>query len=57
MYQPITGQVYKEPTITMDDMKLNVMKKFTYIDSTHSQNATILDNVHARLAKACSIFD
>ena len=56
MYQPAPGKLYTEPIIKVNGDKLKVVNRFTYLGSTLSQNITIDDEVHTRIAKASSTF-
>ena len=40
------------PPITIDDVYLNVVEKFAYLESTLSENTTIDDDISVRLGKA-----
>ena len=52
MFQPKPGTNHVSPNITIDNVPLNVMDKFTYLGSTLSENAMIDDDISARLGKA-----
>ena len=52
VYQPAPGKPYKEPTITVKGLRLQVVDKFTYLGSTLSRVVHIDDEVNARIAKA-----
>ena len=56
MHQPAPGKPYAEPNITVNEQRLNVVDKFTYLGSTLSRNVVIDDEVNARLAKASVAF-
>ncbi|XP_062608228.1 uncharacterized protein LOC134270061 [Saccostrea cucullata] len=56
MNQPAPGKPYVEPNITINNQRLNVVDKFTYLDSTLSSNIVIDDEVNARLTKASVAF-
>ena len=43
VYQPAPGKPYKEPTITMKGQRLQVVNKFTYLESTLSRVVQIDD--------------
>ena len=51
IYQPASGKLYKEPTITV-----KVIDKFTYLRSTLARVVHIVDEVNARIAKASAAF-
>ena len=51
VYQSAPGKPYKEPTITVEGQRLQVVDKFTYIGSTLSRLVQIDDEVNARIAK------
>ena len=50
VYQPAPGKPYKEPTITVNGQRLQVVDKFTYLGSTLSRVVHIDDEVNARIA-------
>ena len=50
--QPPLGKPYKEPTITVKGQRLQVVDKFTYLESPLSRVVHIDDEVNARIAKA-----
>ena len=50
VYQPAPGKPYKEPIITVKGQRLQVVDKFTYLESTLSRVVHI--EVNARTAKA-----
>ena len=52
MFQPKPGTNHVPPTITIDNVPLNVVDKFTYLGSMLSENAMIDDDISARLGKA-----
>ena len=52
VYQSAPGKPYKEPTITVKGQRLQVVDKFTYLESTLSRVVHIDDKVNARIAKA-----
>ena len=56
VYQPAPGKPYKEPTITVNGQRLQVVDKFTYLGSTFSRVVHIDDEVSARIAKASAAF-
>ncbi len=56
LHQPAPGKAYVEPTIIIEGVKLNAVSKFTYLGSVLSQNATVDDEVNARMAKGSSAF-
>ena len=56
MFQPKPGTNHVPPNITIDNVPLNVMDKFTYMGSTLSENAMIDDDISARLGKASASF-
>lgn len=56
MYQPAPGKAYTEPSIFVNNVKLKVVDKFTYLGSTISKNVTIDDEVNARISKASCTF-
>ena len=56
VYQPAPGKPYKEPTITEKGQRLQVVDKFTYLESTLSRVVHIDDEVNARIAKASAAF-
>ena len=56
VYQLAPGKPYKEPTITMKGQRLQVVDKFTYLESTLSRVVHIGDEVNARIAKASAAF-
>ena len=56
VYQPAPGKPYKEPTITVKGLRLQVVDKFTYLGSTLSRVVHIDDEVNARIAKASAAF-
>ena len=43
MHQPAPGKPYVEPNITLNDQRLMVVEKFTYLGSTLSRNVVIDD--------------
>ena len=53
IYQPAFGKPYKEPTITVKDQRLQVVDKFTYLESTLSR---VVHEVNARISKASAAF-
>ena len=56
MFQPKPGTNHVPPNITIDNVHLKVMDKFTYLGSTLSENAMIGDQISARLGKARTSF-
>ena len=56
VHQPAPGKPYSEPTITVNGQKLQVVDKFTYLESTLSRAVHIDDEVTARTAKASVAF-
>ena len=56
MFQPKPGTNHVPPNITIDNVPLNALDKFTYLGSTLSENAMIDDNIHARLGKTSASF-
>ena len=56
VHQPAPGKPYSEPTITVNEQKLQVVDKFTYLGSTLSRAVHIDDEVTARTAKASVAF-
>ena len=56
VHQPAPGKPYSEPTITVNGQKLQVVDKFTYLESTLSRAVHIVDEVTARIAKASVAF-
>ena len=54
VHQPAPGKPYNEPTITVtvNEQKLKIVDKFTYLRSTLSRAVHIDDEVTARIAKA-----
>ena len=56
VYQPAPGKPYKEPTITVKGQRLQMVDKFTYLESTLSRFVHIDDEVNARIAKASAAF-
>ena len=56
VYQPAPGKPYKEPTITVNGQRLQVVDMFTYLGSTLSRVVHIDDEVNARIAKASAAF-
>ena len=56
VYQPASGKPYKEPTITVEGQRLQVVDKFIYPGSTLSRVVHIDDEVNARIAKASAAF-
>ena len=55
--QPAPGKPYKEPTITVKGQRLQVVDKFTYLESTLSIVVHIDDEVNDRIAKASAASD
>ena len=56
VYQPAPGKPYTKPTITVKGQRLQVVDKFTYLESTLSRVVRIDDEVNARIAKASAAF-
>ena len=56
VYQPAPGKPYKEPTITVNRQRLQVVHKFTYLGSTWSRVVHVDDEVNARIAKTSAAF-
>ncbi len=56
MYQPATGKLYTEPTITVHNVKLPATDNFTYLGSTLSRSVNIDAEVNTRIAKASAAF-
>ena len=56
MFQPKLGTNHVPLNITIDKFPLNVVDKFTYLGSTLSENATIDDDISARLGKPSASF-
>ena len=56
VYQPAPGKPYKEPIITVNGQRLQVVDKFTNLGSTLSRGVHIDDEVNARIAKASAAF-
>ena len=56
MFQPKPGTNHVPPNITIDNVPLNVVDKFTYLGSTFSVNAMIDDDISARLGEASASF-
>ena len=52
MFQPKPGTNHVPPNVTIDDVLLNVVDKFTCLGSTLSENTMIDDDISARLGKA-----
>ena len=52
VHQPAPGKPYREPTITVNGQKLQVVDKFSYLGITLSRAVYIDDEVTARIAKA-----
>ena len=52
MYQPAPGKPHSEPTITVNRQRLQVVDKFSYLESTLPRAVHIDDEVTARIAKA-----
>ncbi|GFR70170.1 hypothetical protein ElyMa_005647200 [Elysia marginata] len=52
MYQPDTGKPYTEPTVTVNDVKLAAVYRFTYLGRTLSRNVHIDDETDGRIAKS-----
>ena len=56
VYQPAPGKPYKAPTVTVKGQRLQVVDKFTYLESTLSRIVHIDDEVNARIAKTSVAF-
>jgi len=56
IHQPAPGKTYVEPNIYVNDQRLNVVDKFTYLGSTLSRSVVIDDEVNTRIAKASVAF-
>ena len=56
VYQPAPGKPYKESFIIMKGQRLQVVDKFTYLESTLSRVVHIDEEVNARIAKASAAF-
>ena len=56
VYQPAPGKPYKEPTITVEGQRLQVVDKFACLESTLSRVVHIDDDVNARSAKTSTVF-
>ena len=56
VHQPAPGKPYSEITITVNEQKLQVVDKFTYLGSTLSRAVYIGDEVTVRTAKASIAF-
>ena len=56
VYQPAPGKPYKELNITVKGQRLQVVEKFTYLESTLSGVLHIDDEVNARIARASAAF-
>ena len=56
VYQPAPRKPYKEPTITVKDLRLQVVDNFTYLGSTLFRIVHIDDEVNAGIAKASAAF-
>ena len=54
--QPEPGKPYKEPSITVNGQRMQVVDKLTYLESTLSIVVLIDDEVNARIAKASAAF-
>ena len=57
VYQPAPEKPSKEPNITVKGQRLQVVDKFTCLESTFSRFVRIDDDVSARIAKASGAFD
>lgn len=56
MHQPAPGKQYVEANITINNQRLNVLDKLTYLGTTLCRNVVIDDGVNLRLAKAIVAF-
>ena len=56
VYQPAPGKPYKEPIITVKGQRLQVVGKFTPLESTLSRVVHIDVEISARIAKASAAF-
>ena len=56
VHQNAHGKPYSEPTITVNEQKLKVVDKFTFLGSTLSRAVHIDDEVTGRIAKASVAF-
>ena len=56
VHQSAPGKPYNEPTSTVNEQKLKVVDKFTYLGSTLSRAVHTDDEVTARIAKASVAF-
>ncbi len=56
MYQPVPGQPYHYPHITVRGLELRAVDSFTYLGSTLSRAVNIDTEINNRIAKASSNF-
>ena len=56
LYQPAPGNMYVPPVITIDNKPLNAVESFKYLGSIVSGNASMDEEITARIAKATSAF-
>ena len=56
MFQPKSGTNHVPSNITIDNVPLTVVDKFTYLGVTLSENAMINDDISAHLGKASASF-
>ena len=56
VHQPAPGKPYSEPTITVNGQKLQIVDKFTYLESTLFRAVHIGDEVTARTVQASLAF-
>ena len=56
MYQPAPGKPYVEPSSTIDNLQLAIMKQFKYLGSVLSDDAQINEDIKARISKASSAY-
>lgn len=56
MFQPAPNHPYTEPRITVNNVLLKTVHKFTYLGNTLSDNVIIDDEYNSRIAKASASF-
>ena len=56
LYQPAPGNAYVPPVVTVEGKQLNAVKNFKYLGSTISNDASIDNEITARIAKATMAF-